>query len=281
MFISIGQKLRGLGNVRVGFRLKGSTAWFMIIFYAIWMLMWYLLIGTLWCIYGFSYVFFYLPIKGIMKLYKSKKTSNNSFTSQPQPDGYDNQNTPTNNNNNNNNNKTITILRWVGVGIFGAMGLTSLLDGGFISALLFVSGGLLIAPIPVIQNLRQKFKLNKIVTIILVIALLLTGSLFAPSTKDSDTDAPKSTTAQQTTQKPASSSNNTTASSVTSETTSKKATSAVTTQDPSQVIVYYTASGSKYHSRETCPGLSNANNIYSTNLETAQGKNLSPCSKCH
>jgi hypothetical protein len=71
MFISVGQKLRGLSRVRFGFRLKGSAAWIMLILYGLFYMCWYLMLGTLWLLYGMCYLFFYLPIKGIVKLCKN------------------------------------------------------------------------------------------------------------------------------------------------------------------------------------------------------------------
>lgn len=70
MFISFGQKLKGLGNVRVGGRLKGSDALLVVFLY--WMInfCWYMVLGSLWAIYGTCYLCFYLPYKGIVKLCK-------------------------------------------------------------------------------------------------------------------------------------------------------------------------------------------------------------------
>ena len=75
MYISFGRKLMGLGRVRfgVGVRTKGSTAWLMLIVYGLLYMCWYMMLGTLWLMYGIGYLFFYLPIKGITKLVKSSK----------------------------------------------------------------------------------------------------------------------------------------------------------------------------------------------------------------
>lgn len=77
MYISFGQKLRGLGRVRFGFRMKGSAAWIMAILYGLVYMCWYLMLGTLWLLYGMGYLFFYLPIKGIVKLSKQNKKEEN------------------------------------------------------------------------------------------------------------------------------------------------------------------------------------------------------------
>ena len=92
MFISFGHKLRGLGRVRFGFRMKGSTAWIMAILYGQLYMCWYLMLGTLWLIYGICYLFLYLPIKGIVKLCKNytkkKKVAEavRKYTSTSQPE---------------------------------------------------------------------------------------------------------------------------------------------------------------------------------------------------
>lgn len=73
MYLSIGRRLRGLGKIRIGagFRMKGWTAAIMIFVYAMVYLCWYMMLGTLWLLYGIGYLFIYLPIKGIVKLCKT------------------------------------------------------------------------------------------------------------------------------------------------------------------------------------------------------------------
>lgn len=95
MFLSFGHKLRGLGNVRVGFRMKGSTGCFLVCLYGfinlLIYLMWYTMLGTFWLLYGMCYLFFYLPIKWIIKYNKknnnpkSSPTFNSSRPSNPTP----------------------------------------------------------------------------------------------------------------------------------------------------------------------------------------------------
>lgn len=78
MYLSIGRRLMGLGKIRIGagIRLKGWTAAIMIFVYAMMYLCWYMILGTLWLMYGISYLCFYLPIKGIIKLVKYLKEKN-------------------------------------------------------------------------------------------------------------------------------------------------------------------------------------------------------------
>ena len=45
--------------------------------------------------------------------------------------------------------------------------------------------------------------------------------------------------------------------------------------------VYTTETGKKYHSAKSCPGLSNAKEIYETPLKEAKAKGLSECLKCY
>lgn len=77
MFVSFGRRLRGLGGMHVGFRLKGSEGCFYACLFAFMnffiYLLWYCLIGVFWMMYGMCYLFFYLPIKGIIKLCKKEK----------------------------------------------------------------------------------------------------------------------------------------------------------------------------------------------------------------
>ena len=75
MYLSFGRTLRGLGKIRIGagFRMKGPTAWIMLIVYGLLYMCWYMILGTLWLMYGMGYLFFYLPIKGIVKLCKKRQ----------------------------------------------------------------------------------------------------------------------------------------------------------------------------------------------------------------
>ena len=73
MDVSFGRKLKSLGGVRVGYHLRGKRAWYFIIAYGFIQLIWYMILGSLWLGYGIGYLFFYLPIKGIIKLVKSQK----------------------------------------------------------------------------------------------------------------------------------------------------------------------------------------------------------------
>lgn len=75
MYLGFGRRLRTLGGVRLfaGVRLKGATAAFLFFFIAIIRLYWYIMLGMLWMIYGFGYLCFYLPVRGIVSLCKKRK----------------------------------------------------------------------------------------------------------------------------------------------------------------------------------------------------------------
>lgn len=75
MFISFGRKLASLGKLRIGMnvRLKSTLGWSMLIVYVLVYLCWYLILGTLWLMYGTCYVCFYLPYVGIKKLIDNNK----------------------------------------------------------------------------------------------------------------------------------------------------------------------------------------------------------------
>lgn len=279
MFMSVGHKLFGLGHVRFGFRIKGSTAWIMICLSAILYIGWYILIGTLLFMWGTCYLLFYLPAKGIVKLCKSSKNSNHSTPSSTHLSS-NFEDTPGQGPNKNKSD----IVRWICVAIFGAMtlyALSTLSLLGILAALMFLVGGALIAPLPMLVELRSKLNINQIVSIILAVVLLFAGTIISPSTEDSN-DNNGNILAEQTTEATTIRSTSSVSTTTYKESaTTSKATTSHTTQDASKVTVYYTATGTRYHSRESCPGLSNANNIYSTDLETAKGYGLSPCSKCH
>ena len=89
MFVSFGQRLRGLGNMRIGFRAKGSTGCLLVCFYycinAMLYVTWYTLLATLWLGYGMCYFCFYLPIKWVINMVKKKNEETTSYTTDSKP----------------------------------------------------------------------------------------------------------------------------------------------------------------------------------------------------
>ena len=78
----------------------------------------------------------------------------------------------------------------------------------------------------------------------------------------------------------ASSQTTTTKKTTTKKTTTKKTTTKKASSENSE-IVYITASGSKYHSKESCRGLNNAKKIYEATLSEAKNKGLEACKICY
>ena len=295
--------------------------------------------------------------------------------------------------------KFTNVIRWIGVAVFGIMAIASLGSGGFLGALLFLLGGLIIAPLGFVQKLRGKLKLNKALSIVLAVVLLFGGSLATPtsevptddtgssqivgtvsddtsetdkttnsstpstsestsktedtSSKEETTSKPESSSKTETTSKPETTSKTETTACSHAQTTVKNKANATCTengytgdtycnacnkvvktgsqinatghsteirnkksatttsegytgdtycktcgvktatgkvipkiedntqQNNNSQIVYVTETGKKYHSTKNCSGLNNANAIYDSTLSEAQGRGLTPCSKCH
>ncbi len=165
-------------------------------------------------------------------------------------------------------------IRWVSVAVFFIMAGFALRSGGFLGALLFLLGGMMIAPLGFVQKLRRKLKLNQAWSIVLALVLLFAGTLTTPSSEvppNSNGDSQIHGTIPP----------------GTSYTTSKATTSKTTAfvEDPPQDnlsrTVYVTKTGKKYHLTKRCSGLSNANAIYEATLSEAKSRGLTPCSKCY
>ena len=99
----------------------------------------------------------------------------------------------------------ITIVRWILVGFLAIISLGALVGGGFgfIGSILIALSALFVMPISFVSKLRQKFKLNKIVSIILIAVLFVVGISLIPinnSEKNNiqNTDSNSSTTQNQT-----------------------------------------------------------------------------------
>jgi hypothetical protein len=75
MYIGFSKTLIKLGGIRIGVgkRMKGSTGWIMLLFYGMLQVTWWMIVGTLWMMYGIGWLFVYLPIKGIINLYKKHR----------------------------------------------------------------------------------------------------------------------------------------------------------------------------------------------------------------
>lgn len=79
--------------------------------------------------------------------------------------------------------KSANTIRWIGVSVFGIMSAYALSKGEFLGALLFLMGGLMIAPLGFVQKLRGKLKLNKALSVVLAVLLLIGGTFAMPTSE--------------------------------------------------------------------------------------------------
>ena len=85
----------------------------------------------------------------------------------------------------------VNIVRWFAVIWFGVMALAAVSSGAILGAVLFVLGGILLAPIGAITELRKKLKLGKTLTIVLAIVFMFVGAFTFPTSEEpKDTDQP-------------------------------------------------------------------------------------------
>ena len=82
--------------------------------------------------------------------------------------------------------KNATVIRWICVTIFALMAVSMLSMGGIFSALLFLLGGAIIAPLLPIENLKKKLKLSKALAIVLAVVLFFAGALASPTSNLED-----------------------------------------------------------------------------------------------
>ena len=71
-YVGAHRTLMKMGKWRfgIGYRAKGATGAILVFLFAILNLMWYMILGCIWLTYGFIWLCFVLPIKGIAKLCK-------------------------------------------------------------------------------------------------------------------------------------------------------------------------------------------------------------------
>ena len=62
----------------IGYSTRGATGIIMLSIYGMFNLLWYMMLGCLWLTYGFIWLIFILPIKGISKLIKNNKSTSNN-----------------------------------------------------------------------------------------------------------------------------------------------------------------------------------------------------------
>lgn len=81
MFIGLSKTLKRMMGFRIGIglRLNKSTAIVFGIFILMFYMMWYSVILSGWILYGFCWLFFYLPYKGISKAVKNLKEKKKGY----------------------------------------------------------------------------------------------------------------------------------------------------------------------------------------------------------
>ncbi len=62
----------------VGYSTRGVTGILMLCMFGIFNLMWYMVLGCLWIIYGVIWLVFVLPVKAIKKIRATKETEENT-----------------------------------------------------------------------------------------------------------------------------------------------------------------------------------------------------------
>lgn len=82
-----------------------------------------------------------------------------------------------------------SIFRWILVGFVAIVALGALFSGGMgiVGALLLALSAFLVMPLPFVSNIRKKIKLGKFITVVLIIALFISGVWLTP-TSDYEND---------------------------------------------------------------------------------------------
>ena len=192
--------------------------------------------------------------------------------------------------------KTGTVIRWIVFAVFVGAALVYL---PHYSCILFLLAAFLMMPLEVVKTLLLKIKLKQVVAIVLSAVLFCTGALLAPieetpSGEDSFTSEfttsaePESTLPlHETTVGGVVSDITTEPDAVTTEwitetvaVTTERVTEPETTKAHTEVVtmVWISSTGSKYHSKSNCSGMTSARQI---SLEEAVNQGYTPCKNCH
>lgn len=97
--------------------------------------------------------------------------------------------------------KKSNIFRWIITVFLALMALYALTRGGsgFAGAVLIALACLLVIPLPFATEIRQKLKLNKVVSIVLILVLFVVGALLTPTTNTTpDNNNPSSSSVEST-----------------------------------------------------------------------------------
>ena len=201
MFISFSKTIARFGGFRlgVGMRLSKKNAIWMsliVLFVAMFQLMWYMLILCGWMMYAVCYGIYWCIKKTIGALSKKqnnkqfsptiKKTTQNLQTERKEETPTmtpEMNNSPNENPNNKSPKKKSAIVRWI-VGGFFAM--FALVNGFHFSSLFLLLSALLMFPLSFIENFLKKINVKTVIAIILSIVLFFVGVLTAPSSDSSE-----------------------------------------------------------------------------------------------
>ena len=304
MFISLSKTIARFGGFRlgIGMRLnKKNAIWLslIIMFVAMFQLMWYMLLLCGWMIYAVCYGIYWCIKKIIVassKKQNNKQTPNTMSKATQNPQTERKEDTPTmtpemnNSSNKKPNNqspkKKSAIVRWI-VGGFFAM--FALVNGFHFSSLFLLCAAFLMFPLPFMETFLQKKNIKVIVAIILSVALFFVGVLtsppFEPTDPSDDTiqttpsdneDNNNSTKPDNSTTKPDNSTTKPDNSTTNNNTTT--APDNTTNDDEKVEMVWIASSGTKYHSKASC---SNMNSPRQISLEDAKNQGYTACKNCH
>ena len=311
MFISFSKTIARFGGFRlgIGMRLNKKNAIWMsliVLFVAMFQLMWYMLILCGWMMYAVCYGIYWCIKKIIGASSKKQNNKHPSPTIQKSTQNLQTERkeetpamTPEMNNSPNENpenpppKRKAVIIRWV---VGGCFALFALVNGFHFSSLFLLGAAFLMFPLPFMDSFYQTKNIKPIVAIILAIALFFVGVITSPptdtadsptdditQTTPSDDDKDNSTNPNNSTTKPDSSttkpdSSTTTPGGSTSNNSGTATPDNTTNNDEKVKMVWVASSGSKYHSRSSC---SNMNSPRQIPLEDAQNQGYTACKKCH
>ena len=296
MFISFSKTIARFGGFRlgIGMRLNKKNAIWMsliILFVAMFQLMWYMLILCGWLIYAVCYAIYWC-IKKIIFLSSKKQPIKQNTTQNLQTEQADDNptmtpklnNSPNENPNNQSPKKVSSIIRWIVGGFFA---ICALANGFHYSSLIILCATFLMFPLPFTKTLLQEKNLKPIVAIILSVVLFFVGILTSPPSEPTSSvsdDTEQITTTD--TKEDVTTTDNTTVVTDTDTSYNHSTTNDIETTKPNNSIiddeevemVWVSSSGKKYHSRATCSGMTSAKEIP---LEDAEKQGYTACKKCH
>ena len=290
MYVSLSKTIARFGGFRlsVGMRLnKKNSAWIglLLLFVAMFQLMWYAVVLCGWLMYVMCYGFYYCAKKIL-----GTKKENKALEDQEKIAATENDDLHNDNFNNQQPGKIPSVVRWIVGGIFT---LFALVNGFHYSSLFLLLAAFLMFPFSFSETFCQKKHIKKPIVFLVAVVLFFVGALTSPPVEPADpsdkvttqatsnmggtTSSVVTTTMPITTSTPVT----TTAAPVTTTaapaTTTKKP--AVTTAPEEKVeMVWISSSGKKYHSKSSCSGMKSPSSV---SIDYAKQHGYTACSKCH